>query len=262
MITVLPARPPSLQKTCTQRLVARVTKTRMSQPLRSTLITRASTLLRAGPPARHESVLDASQFLLLDALPLAPGPTPGTEHSIGPRLPAFSVEARDQTHAACMPDTDWPISGHPPASSRDCIEAPVSMSFPPSRHFISGSLAFVFPVPHLTTLTLPFPRRSPRRSSANAARGGLTPPTGRRRRATTPPSSTQHRTTKGVNSYMSTPLGARGATMPRSRRGCGRCGRRGRPGRPCHRRVAAAATARWRPDSATPTDPSQSPGRS
>jgi hypothetical protein len=169
----------------------------MSQPLRSTLITKASALLRAGPPARHESVLDASQFLLLDALPLAPDPTPGTGHSIGPRLPAFSVEARIQTHAACMPDTDRPISGHPPASSRDCIETPVSMSLPPSRHFISGSLSFVFLVPHLTALTLPFPRRSPRRSSANAARGGLTPPpTGRRRRATIPPSSTQHRTTE------------------------------------------------------------------
>lgn len=169
----------------------------MSQPLRSTLITKASALLRAGPPARHESVLDASQFPLLDALPLAPDPTPGTGHSIGPRLPAFSVEARIQTHAACMPDTDRPISGHPPASSRDCIETPVSMSLPPSRHFISGSLSFVFLVPHLTALTLPFPRRSPRRSSANAARGGLTPPpTGRRRRATIPPSSTQHRTTE------------------------------------------------------------------
>ena len=122
--------------------------------------------------------------------PLGPG-------GLGPRLPAFSVEARIQTHAACMPDTDWPISGHPPASSRDCIETPVSMSLPTSRHFISGSLSFVFLVPHLTALTLPFPRRSPRRSSANAARGGLTPPpTGRRRRATTPPSSTQHRTKK------------------------------------------------------------------
>jgi len=48
----------------------------MSQPLRSTLITKASALLRAGPPARHESVLDASQFPLLDALPLAPDPNP------------------------------------------------------------------------------------------------------------------------------------------------------------------------------------------
>jgi len=65
----------------------------MSQPLRSTLITKASALLRAGPPARHESVLDASQFPLLDALPLAPDPTPGTGHSIGPRLPAFRAEA-------------------------------------------------------------------------------------------------------------------------------------------------------------------------
>ena len=40
----------------------------------------------------------------------------------------------------------------------------------------------------------PFPCRSPRRSSANAAQGGLTPaPEGRRRRAIHPPSLTQHR---------------------------------------------------------------------
>src|SRR5215510_16126611 len=49
---------------------------RMSQPLRSALITRVSSLLRAGPPARHESVLDASQFPLLGALPLVPSPNP------------------------------------------------------------------------------------------------------------------------------------------------------------------------------------------
>jgi hypothetical protein len=66
---------------------------RMSQPLRSTPITRASPLLRAGPPARHESVLDASQFPLLDALPLAPPPTQRRKDSIGPRLPAFSTGA-------------------------------------------------------------------------------------------------------------------------------------------------------------------------
>ena len=42
--------------------------------------------------------------------------------------------------------------------------------------------------------TAPSPDRSPRRSSANAASGGLTPsPEGRRRRANKPPSPAQHR---------------------------------------------------------------------
>ncbi len=121
----------------------------------------------------------------------------GRRH-IDTRLPTFYAEAADQAHAACMPDTAWPVSGHPPGSSRDRIDTPVLMSFPKSRHFIGGSLAFVFLTPHLTALTLPFPRRSPRRSPTNAARGGLTPPTaGRRRRATTPPSPAQHRTNRG-----------------------------------------------------------------
>jgi len=117
----------------------------------------------------------------------------------------------DRTHAACMPDTAWPISGHPPDSSRDCIETPVSMSFPTSRHFLSGSLAFVFPIPTPDSFPLPFPRRSPQRSSANAARGGLTPPpTGRRRRCA-PSISHTACTQKFVNSYTSTPSGMRAA---------------------------------------------------
>jgi hypothetical protein len=50
------------------------------------------------------------------------------------------------------------------------------------------------PDPHLTHHLRLFPDRSPRRSSANAARGGLEPPTaGRLRGATKPSSSVQHR---------------------------------------------------------------------
>jgi hypothetical protein len=50
------------------------------------------------------------------------------------------------------------------------------------------------PGPHLTRSSAPSPDRSPRRSSANAASGGLTPPPeGRRRRANKPPSPAQHR---------------------------------------------------------------------
>src|SRR5215211_920563 len=35
---------------------------------------------------------------------------------IGTRLPTFRAEAAAQAHAACMPDTAWPVSGHPPGS--------------------------------------------------------------------------------------------------------------------------------------------------
>jgi len=49
----------------------------MSRPLRSTPITGASPLLRAGPPASATTVLNASQFLLPGTLPLATHPNPG-----------------------------------------------------------------------------------------------------------------------------------------------------------------------------------------
>ena len=50
--------------------VARANKPRMSRPLRSTPITEASPLLRAGPPASAATVLNASQFPLPGALPV------------------------------------------------------------------------------------------------------------------------------------------------------------------------------------------------
>jgi hypothetical protein len=119
----------------------------MSRPLRSAPITGVSSLLRAGPPAFAASVLNASRFLPLSALPLAPAAIMRTRRSISARLPMFRAAAADQAHAASMPDTAWPVNGLPPGSSRSRINAPVSMSFPKSRHFSSGSLAFVFLIP-------------------------------------------------------------------------------------------------------------------
>src|SRR5580704_10273717 len=83
-----------------------------------------------------------------------------------------------------MPDTTWPIGGHPPGSSRDSRYIPVPMSpvFVSTRHqrFASARL----PDPHLTHQVRLSPHRSPRQSSANAAVGGLKPPpAGRLRRA-------------------------------------------------------------------------------
>ena len=99
-------------------------KPRMTRPLRSTPITGASPLLRAGPPARPATVLSASRFLPLGALPLA---TPASgRRSIGTRLLTFRAKAADQAHVASMPGTAWPVSGHPPGSSRDRKNTPVS----------------------------------------------------------------------------------------------------------------------------------------
>jgi len=43
-----------------------------------------------------------------------------------------------------MPDTAWPISRHPPGSSRGHKPSPVSMPLVVFRHVISGSLALAF----------------------------------------------------------------------------------------------------------------------
>jgi hypothetical protein len=58
----------------------------MAQPLRSTPITGASPLLRAGPPAHRSNPV---------------------------RLPKFHARAADQAHAASMPDTARPVIGTP-----------------------------------------------------------------------------------------------------------------------------------------------------
>src|ERR1035437_10558035 len=114
----------------------------MVRPLRSTPITGASSLLRTGPPARPASVLNTSQFLLLGALPLTtPNPAGG---GIGTCLPTFHAAAADQARVAFMPDTTWPVNGHPPDSFQDRLYAPVSMSYFGFRHFGSDSLAFAF----------------------------------------------------------------------------------------------------------------------
>ena len=43
-----------------------------------------------------------------------------------------------------MPNAVWPVGRHPPDSSRDRKEPPVSTSSVSFRHFISGSLSFAF----------------------------------------------------------------------------------------------------------------------
>jgi hypothetical protein len=83
-----------------------------------------------------------------------------------------------------MPDTAWPVGGHPPGLSRNSWYIPVSMSpvYVTARHqrFACARL----PDPYLTHPVRLFPHRSPQQSSANAAVSGLKPPpAGRLRRA-------------------------------------------------------------------------------
>ena len=108
--------------------------------------------------------------------------------STGAHLPTFHARAADQDHVAYMPDTTRPISGTPAGffPGPICL-ALVLMSANPVTTLQQRSrleTAHRLPDPHLTHLCAPFPYRSPRRSLANAAYGGLKPlPAGRLRRA-------------------------------------------------------------------------------
>jgi hypothetical protein len=96
----------------------------MTQPLRSTPITEASSLLQAGPPARHATVLNPLRLRRLGrSLSLT-----SKGELCRARLLPFPAEAADQARVVYMPDTAWPVSGHPPDSSRNTPHAPVSMS--------------------------------------------------------------------------------------------------------------------------------------
>jgi hypothetical protein len=160
--------------------LTRSTQPRTTRPLRSTPITGASALLRAGPPAHLTSVLDPLQFRLLGTLPLArhqdeqrqgtPSPVPCGSRRPGSRR----LHAGHRLASKLAPARLIPGLGIHPGFDVALVLTTRQQRFTCVR----------LPGPHLTPLTTPFPRRSPRRSSANAARGGLeTPPVGRLRRA-------------------------------------------------------------------------------
>jgi hypothetical protein len=130
----------------------------------------------------------------LGRLPLA------ANGSVGTRLPTFRTEAADRTHVAYMPDTTWPVSGPPPGSSRAFLLRPgfdaIYLSYDTSTAIPENEdCAPSFRSPPDASRA-PFPHRSPRRSSANAACGGLKPPTAGRLRRATPSSPAQHRVKK------------------------------------------------------------------
>ena len=122
------------------------------------------------------------------------------DSGIETRLPTFHAKAADRTHVAYMPDTTWPVSGLPPGSSRADLLQPgfdatllgndTSPAIPENE-----DCAPSFRSPPDASRA-PFPHRSPRRSSANAACGGLKPPTAGRLRRAKPSSPAQHHVKK------------------------------------------------------------------
>lgn len=165
----------------------------MTRPLCSTPITEASPLLRAGPPAGPATVLTPTTTA---GYSLSPARQPRTRR-IGFGLLPFHAKAADRARVASMPDTAWPISGHPPDSSRDPSDTPVSM---PPVFLSTRPQRFAYarlPDPHLTHQVRLFHIAHHGRVTTSAAYGGLKPPpAGRLRRADNPSSPAQHRITK------------------------------------------------------------------
>ena len=168
----------------------------MTRPLRST-----STAPSRGFPTTTSRSASASRdgTHCLAVQPL--GRLPLTANGcVGTRLPTFRTRAADRTHVAYMPDTAWPVSGPPPGSSRADLLHPdfdatllsndTSTAIPETE-----DCAPSFRSPPDASRA-PFPHRSPRRSSANAACGGLKPPTAGRLRRAKPSSPAQHRVKK------------------------------------------------------------------
>src|SRR3954449_6633312 len=89
----------------------------MTRPLRSASITEASPLLRAGPPARTATRAEPS-LIATGHRRVASG------DGFGARLLPFRSGAAGRVHVASMPDTAWPVGGHPPGSSQNKRQCP------------------------------------------------------------------------------------------------------------------------------------------
>jgi len=105
-----------------------------------------------------------TQHLTVPAAWCSPSHHPSRGGSIRVGLPTFRAAAADQARVAFMPDTTWPVSGHPPGSSREQPEAPVSMSCGYSSRHVNTAIHSRSPSwspPDASTA--PSPHRSPPR---------------------------------------------------------------------------------------------------
>lgn len=161
----------------------------MARPLRSTPITGASPLLQTGPPAHLASVLTPHGHIPL-------GYSLSPESSGRYRDTPSHVPCRSPRSGSCRLHAGHRLASH--RVSARLIPQPITRTtvLMPLENVTTRQQRFGFthlPDPHLTPLTAPFPHRSPRRSSANAACGGLKPPPERRLRRAKPSSPAQHR---------------------------------------------------------------------
>src|SRR5829696_322090 len=149
-------------------------RTWTTRPLRSTPITRASPLLPGGPTSCPATVLDPSQFLLLEALPI-PGHSTMTG-SFEARISHVPHQSLSWARATSRPDATWPASKTParliPGQQLDPGFDVVDTVSTCHRWFASARL----PSPHLTPFRCLFRNRSPPRVLNAAACGGLEPP--------------------------------------------------------------------------------------
>ena len=117
-----------------------------------------SQLLQAGPPANAATGTRCLRFQPRHTPSRRPGAKLHHLHrpnSIDARLLTFRAKAADQAHAACTPDTTWPVDGHPPGSSRENSPAPrfrchLKLTTHQRRHPTSPGALERLPGPHLT----------------------------------------------------------------------------------------------------------------
>jgi hypothetical protein len=159
-------------------------RTRTTRPLRSSLITRPSPLLRGGPPPCRASVLSPSQLQLLGVLPY-----PGRRQHAPPGssrrgVPTFRTGAWAELAPPLCRATARAVDRYPPGSSRSNNWTPV----PIAVHTLSTLSRWFTRVrllgPHLTHLVRLFRGAHHPGSFTGATHGGLQPPpAGRPRRA-------------------------------------------------------------------------------
>src|SRR3954470_18500965 len=99
-------------------------------------------------------VLRVTSSQVPSAAKLAPGRRLGGHRRVargdglGARLLPFRSGAAGRVHVASMPDTGWPVGGHPPGSSREPTTRPrFRCRVALFRHVSSDSLALVSPTP-------------------------------------------------------------------------------------------------------------------
>jgi len=161
----------------------------MSRPLRSTPTpaSRSFTANTGRSASERRDRYSIPPVSAVGTLPLAARRTDPQARTaaFAARLLTFHARAADQDHAASTPDTTWPatraaaklIPRTDPLLGFDVIstgfDASTTTPAPSTRP--DRTILERLPDPHLTRSSAPSPCRSPRRSSANAAQGGLAP---------------------------------------------------------------------------------------